>query len=539
MKLLFQLTPVERYAMRFIEQTEAAWSAEQLAAAEREIEEQKREWEHNRLIAMREEEERRAREMEEEADILTYSREDATNQVSSKSKKLSAKLNNSGGKKLKKVINVQSKNSKNKGGEADEKLKPKFKEKLRFSNRIRKNSVAKNEEIEAINDDDSQTSTVSIAESVKVNGDSNDSNSKWSLENSNSDSSDSDSLPLMPRNRVMSNHVDHNSPRTRSRGTVAINLWTLDVSPILPGVKPVKGCPGTSLIKRERSRNSSSEKEVDVEIKIKKRKGGADKQISAQKTENLEKRGGRFRNSEVVKNNKKIGKIKNLKSTIIDEKQLADSCEINLVCNATTDDDKTFEASVKQENDQQETNESLNNHDDSVNSTEGISENVEDSVENAVDKTQEAVDRTKENVDKTNENIEKVNEDSDKTKETINHTKAEAEEIVNFCKEKVCKVVVEDVVATGKIDKYMLKNNNDNLETNSVDAHNNSNSAEDEKSTNKSKKILNNTRKKKVNKNSVKVADTFLDGWVTKLPTPPDKSDCDKNNCDEINNPDS
>ncbi|XP_031350088.1 helicase domino isoform X4 [Photinus pyralis] len=79
--LVKQLTPVERYAMRFIEETEAAWSAEQLAAAEREIDEQKREWEQNRLAALKEEEERRARELEEENDMLTYSREDATNQI--------------------------------------------------------------------------------------------------------------------------------------------------------------------------------------------------------------------------------------------------------------------------------------------------------------------------------------------------------------------------------------------------------------------------------------------------------------------------
>ncbi|CAH0554967.1 unnamed protein product [Brassicogethes aeneus] len=76
-----KLSPIERYAMRFIEETEVAWSAEQLAAAAREIEEQKREWELNRVAAMKEEEERRARELEEEADIITFSREDATNQI--------------------------------------------------------------------------------------------------------------------------------------------------------------------------------------------------------------------------------------------------------------------------------------------------------------------------------------------------------------------------------------------------------------------------------------------------------------------------
>ncbi|XP_049823552.1 helicase domino isoform X3 [Aethina tumida] len=76
-----KLSPIERYAMKFIEETESAWSAEQLAAAAREIEDQKREWEQNRLAAMREEEERRARELDEDADMLTYTREDATNQI--------------------------------------------------------------------------------------------------------------------------------------------------------------------------------------------------------------------------------------------------------------------------------------------------------------------------------------------------------------------------------------------------------------------------------------------------------------------------
>ncbi|XP_066144904.1 helicase domino isoform X1 [Euwallacea fornicatus] len=79
--IIEKLSPIEKYAMKFIEQTESAWSAEQLAAATRQIEEQKREWELNQMAAMREEEERRQRELEEENDMITYSREDATNQV--------------------------------------------------------------------------------------------------------------------------------------------------------------------------------------------------------------------------------------------------------------------------------------------------------------------------------------------------------------------------------------------------------------------------------------------------------------------------
>ncbi|XP_054272165.1 helicase domino isoform X3 [Macrosteles quadrilineatus] len=80
--LVETLSGVERYAMKFIEETEAAFSSEQLAAAEAEIEQQKREWEEERLAALRmqeEEEERNAADASEE--LLTYSREDAQNQI--------------------------------------------------------------------------------------------------------------------------------------------------------------------------------------------------------------------------------------------------------------------------------------------------------------------------------------------------------------------------------------------------------------------------------------------------------------------------
>lgn len=68
--------------MRFIEETEAAWSAEQLAAAEAEIEQQKREWEEERLSALRLQEEVEVRDKADASEeLLTYSREDAQNQV--------------------------------------------------------------------------------------------------------------------------------------------------------------------------------------------------------------------------------------------------------------------------------------------------------------------------------------------------------------------------------------------------------------------------------------------------------------------------
>lgn len=75
-----QLNPIELYAMRFVEETGGSWTAEQLRAAEAEIEQQKREWEANRLAAIKKEEEDEKR-IADDDDMLTFSREDAQNQV--------------------------------------------------------------------------------------------------------------------------------------------------------------------------------------------------------------------------------------------------------------------------------------------------------------------------------------------------------------------------------------------------------------------------------------------------------------------------
>lgn len=73
--------------MRFVEETGGSWTAEQLRAAEAEIEQQKREWEANRLATLKKAEEDAKRAAEEENELLTYSREDAQNQVNNKSNK--------------------------------------------------------------------------------------------------------------------------------------------------------------------------------------------------------------------------------------------------------------------------------------------------------------------------------------------------------------------------------------------------------------------------------------------------------------------
>lgn len=215
--------------MKFIETTESAWSAEQLAAAEREIENQKREWEQNRLAAMKEEEERRNRELEEESEMLTFSREDATNQVSSKSKRLLGVRSqvSKSFKKRKKMIKTKL---------ISPDVNKKEKKMLKRNNspkKVTENIIEKvDKELNLINSQDSEESQM-IDESSQVSEE---------IENS-LDSNESEYNAKINLDKNVINKLDHNSPRTRSRGTVAINLWTLDVSPILPGEKPTRKLP--------------------------------------------------------------------------------------------------------------------------------------------------------------------------------------------------------------------------------------------------------------------------------------------------------
>ncbi|KAL5289206.1 EP400 family protein [Megaselia abdita] len=91
-QIVSQLSPIERYALNFVEATGDAWTAESLRLAEAEIEAQKKEWEANRLASIQKQEEELQKieqleneggdEYESEDDVmLTYSREDAMNQI--------------------------------------------------------------------------------------------------------------------------------------------------------------------------------------------------------------------------------------------------------------------------------------------------------------------------------------------------------------------------------------------------------------------------------------------------------------------------
>ncbi|GIY74878.1 helicase domino [Caerostris extrusa] len=79
-KLMFELSPVERYALKFVESLQEPVSLEQLKLAEEEIEAHKKDWELGHLKALKQEEERRSRQFGDDDSPLYCSRE-AANQI--------------------------------------------------------------------------------------------------------------------------------------------------------------------------------------------------------------------------------------------------------------------------------------------------------------------------------------------------------------------------------------------------------------------------------------------------------------------------
>lgn len=78
--------------MKFVEETGANWAVAQLKVVEMEIEQTKREWEEKRQAERKLEEAARSLAEKEESELLTYSREDALNKVNIKSVKKSNAL---------------------------------------------------------------------------------------------------------------------------------------------------------------------------------------------------------------------------------------------------------------------------------------------------------------------------------------------------------------------------------------------------------------------------------------------------------------
>ncbi|XP_015431567.1 PREDICTED: helicase domino [Dufourea novaeangliae] len=237
--LVSQLTPIERYAMKFVEESEGAFSAAQLAAAERELEEQKKEWELDRLRALREEEERRMRLADDDEKPLTFGREDAQNQVNnaSNSKKLVSK---------KLPANRRRRSRRNNSKSAQESESE--------SDTTTESESESQEDVVEDSLDEESSHTESQSQ-----GDEDDEEEDETNDQNDSERGGYPKRKNRSNNKSFSqNHFDLNSPRTRSRGNVKINLWTLDVSPILPGIKP-----------KCRGRASNIRKQRELEMRMK------------------------------------------------------------------------------------------------------------------------------------------------------------------------------------------------------------------------------------------------------------------------------
>lgn len=208
-----------------MENSEECWSVEQLRAAEAQIEEQKRAWEMKRLAALTGNDDERGILNDsvggigsEPDGLLTYSHQDAVNQVKKKPGKPRNKSN------LNQSISTPTEPSRGI-----------VRRKRRSHVKVSSESSEVQAKKEAIDDsvldstipetDDSQLCvTPEKFRRKRVRG----------LVNSGSTTPDvsDDASPVVNQAKAL-------SPRTRSRGTVNINLWTLDVKPLLPGAKTI------------------------------------------------------------------------------------------------------------------------------------------------------------------------------------------------------------------------------------------------------------------------------------------------------------
>lgn len=206
--------------MKFVEDTEAVWSAEQLAAAEAEIEQQKREWELGRLQVLKEEAGHHTQVTDDDEQLLTFSHEDAHNQVNN-----STGPNNSDESKR----SVVGSSRRSRGGSRG-------RGRGRGGNRNYsggRNSSASDIDTSSCNDVNAASS---IDEEEEESDEKDSSSDDESYIGSRYSRNSGNRKATIPNNHRL---ISSNSPRTRSSGTVSINLWTLDVSPILPGVKPI------------------------------------------------------------------------------------------------------------------------------------------------------------------------------------------------------------------------------------------------------------------------------------------------------------
>lgn len=214
--------------MKFIESADDGWAAEAERMAA-EIEQQKKEWELGRLQALKEEEERLAHNSDDE--LLAYSSADAHNQVNMKKKK----GRNKGRPKTKGLKKAEVESSKVEVFEEREEREKSSRTSYISTSGSEKESECESD-FEQASDSDSREE-MSSSEEVYNPG-------KHKLRNSSgasatSRTSSETSMPKSPPPKVLFSTVSEDSPRTRSRGHVKINLWTLDVNPVLPGERPM------------------------------------------------------------------------------------------------------------------------------------------------------------------------------------------------------------------------------------------------------------------------------------------------------------
>lgn len=220
-----QLTPVERYALKFMESSEECWSAEQLRAAEAQIEEQKRAWELKRLAALNENDDERVVlndsiggiPSDPDGGLLTYSHQDAVNQVKKKP-----------GKSRNKSILSQSVDTPSETVQVSA-----------TNHRKRRSRLQGIELMEGL----SKTEAVFSAVDTSTIDDTDDrlrTPDQSKRKRTRRVSSKRDSVSHVPDDASpLSSNRKALSPRTRSRGSVNINLWTLDVKPLIPGTKGI------------------------------------------------------------------------------------------------------------------------------------------------------------------------------------------------------------------------------------------------------------------------------------------------------------
>ena len=206
--------------MKFLESSDDGWAAEAERMAA-EIEQQKKEWELGRLQALKEEEERMAHNSDEE--ILTYSSADAHNQVNIKKKKVGEKGQ------------VQAVEGGRRRGGRPAKAKIVFEDQSDHYSSTDSDTDLSDSEDENMSESDG---TISGSEEVfdasqKIS----EADKETEMEDKEDDERESEPGSTPPK--VQFNKVSEDSPRTRSRGRVKINLWTLDVNPVLPGERPV------------------------------------------------------------------------------------------------------------------------------------------------------------------------------------------------------------------------------------------------------------------------------------------------------------